>query len=167
MAAKGLGLVLVFSGCVLAGWGKARSLERRARTLALWREFLCQFRLCLETTRAAPGEIVRMLEKQNTFTSLGGLETLALAFRESGSFANAAGALAEAAKRPGAVEQVLLSLGDVIGVKPLEEQLSALRAGETLLEREAREAREESQSHGGLFRRMGVLAGLLAVVVLA
>ena len=108
-----------------------------------------------------------MLEKQNTFTSLPGLESMALAFRESGSFAWAAEAAARAAGKPGPAERVLLSLGEVIGVKPLEEQLSALRAGEALLDREAGEAREESQRHGGLFRRMGVLLGLLAVVVLA
>ena len=151
---KALGLLLIFCGFVLTGWGKASSLEQRARNLALWQEFLCQFRICLETTRAAPREIVRMLEKQNAFTELSGLETMTSAFGESGSFA-------------GAVEQVLLSLGDTVGIKPLEEQLSALQTGASLLAREAQKAREESRRYGGLCRRMGVLLGLLAVVVLA
>lgn len=164
---KGLGLLLVFFGCTLAGWGKARDLSRRAHELELWREFLCQFRVCLETTRAAPGEIVRMLEKQNSFTDMEGLKTMALAFRESGSFGRAAGKLAETARTPGPAENALLSLGDVIGIKPLEEQLSALRAGELLLEREAREAREKTRRYGGLCQRLGMLLGLLAVVVLA
>ena len=91
---KALGLLLIFCGFVLTGWGKASSLEQRARNLALWQEFLCQFRICLETTRAAPMEIVRMLEKQNAFTELSGLETMTSAFGESGSFAHAAEALA-------------------------------------------------------------------------
>ncbi len=108
-----------------------------------------------------------MLEKQNAFTELSGLETMTSAFGESGSFAHAAEVLAKAAKRPGAVEQVLLSLGDTVGIKPLEEQLSALQTGASLLAREAQKAREESRRYGGLCRRMGVLLGLLAVVVLA
>ena len=164
---KALGLLLIFCGFVLTGWGKASSLEQRARNLALWQEFLCQFRICLETTRAAPREIVRMLEKQNAFTGLSGLETMTSAFGESGSFAHAAEVLAKAAKRPGAVEQVLLSLGDTVGIKPLEEQLSALQTGASLLAREAQKARDESRRYGGLCRRMGVLLGRLAVVVLA
>lgn len=164
---KAVGLLLVFSCGVLAGWGRARGMEQHARELALWREFLCRFRTALETTRGTPGEITRMLGKQNTFTELFGLQVMAEAFQRSGSFANAASCLAERVNRPGQAEQLLLSLGDVIGVKPLEEQLSALQAGELLLEREAREAREESRRYGGLCQRLGILAGLLAVVILA
>ena len=164
---KAVGLLLVFSCGVLAGWGRARGMEQRARDLALWREFLCRFRTALETTRGTPGEITMMLGKQTAFTDFSGVQVLAGAFRQSGSFAHAAASLAEGVRRPGPAEQLLLSLGDVVGVKPLEEQLSALRAGELLLEREAREAREESRRYGGLCQRLGILAGLLAVVILA
>lgn len=164
---KAVGLLLVFSCGALAGWGRAYGMAQRVRDLELWREFLSRFRLCLESTRGTPGEIVRMLEKQNTFTAFWGVQRMAEAFQESGSFAYAAKRVAESAGKPGPAEQLMLSLGDVIGVKPLEEQLSALRAGEALLEREAREAREESRRYGGLCQRMGILLGLLAVVVLA
>ncbi len=52
-------------------------------------------------------------------------------------------------------------------MKPLEEQLSVLESAILLLGREAELAREESRRYGGLFRRLGLLLGLLAVVVLA
>lgn len=104
-----------------------------------------------------------MLAKQTAFTGLPGVEAMAEAFRQSGSFA----AAAAAAGRTGAVEEVLRSLGDVIGVKPLEEQLAALEGAVLRLGREAELAREESRRRGGLWQRMGILLGLLAVVVLA
>ena len=87
--AKGLGLLLVFSCGALLGWGKARALEQRAGELACWQEFLRQFRTVLESTRAAPGEIVRMLARQTAFAGFQGVQALAEAFRESGSFAYA------------------------------------------------------------------------------
>lgn len=164
--AKGLGLAMLFSCGVLAGWGKARSLSERARVLAGWQEFLRQLRVCLETTRAAPREIVRMLAKQNAFTDLPGVQAMAESFRENGSFASAVSAAVDR-KKPGAAERLLLSLGDSIGVRPLEEQLSALESAILLLERETERAWEESRRCGGLFQRLGVLLGLLAVVVLA
>ncbi len=163
--AKGLGLLLVFSCGALLG-GKARALEQRAGELACWQEFLRQFRTVLESTRAAPGEIVRMLARQTAFAGFQGVQALAEAFRESGSFAYAAQAAVGGGKR-GAAEGLLLSLGDSIGVKPLEEQLSVLESAILLLGREAELAREESRRYGGLFRRLGLLLGLLAVVVLA
>ena len=70
--AKGLGLLLVFSCGALLGWGKARALEQRAGELACWQEFLRQFRTVLESTRAAPGEIVRMLARQTAFAGFQG-----------------------------------------------------------------------------------------------
>ena len=82
--AKGLGLLLVFSCGALLGWGKARALEQRAGELACWQEFLRQFRTVLESTRAAPGEIVRMLARQTAFAGFQGVQALAEAFRESG-----------------------------------------------------------------------------------
>lgn len=164
--AKGMGLLLLFSCGTMLGWSKARSLEQRAGELAAWQEFLRQFRTVLASTRAAPGEIVKMLAKQTAFTDLRGVQKMAEAFRESGSFAHAAQAAAGNGKR-GAAEGLLLSLGDTVGIQPLEEQLSALESAILLLDREAEAAREESRRYGGLFRRLGVLLGLLAVVVLA
>ena len=87
---KALGLLLVFSGCLLAGWGRALSLEREVKKAALWRDLLRQFQVCLETTRAAPGEIIRMLAKETAFTEDEGVRAMAAAFRQSGSFAAAA-----------------------------------------------------------------------------
>ena len=76
--AKGLGLLLVFSCGALLGWGKARALEQRAGELACWQEFLRQFRTVLESTRAAPGEIVRMLARQTAFAGFQGVQALSL-----------------------------------------------------------------------------------------
>ena len=160
---KALGLLLVFSGCLLAGWGRALALAREVKKAALWRDLLRQFQVCLETTRAAPGEIIRMLAKETAFTEDEGVRAMAAAFRQSGSFAGAVRAALGDQSRPGAVERTLLSLGDVVGVKPLEEQLAALSGAGLLLEQEW----ERSRRYGGLSRRLGLLLGLLAVVVLA
>lgn len=165
--AKLLGLILVFSCGVLSGWGRAFSLEREAKKTGLLRDFLRQFKNCLETTRAAPGEIVRMLAKETAFTGEEMVQTMAAAFRQSGSFAQAVQAAIKGQGKPGAVENILLSLGDAVGVKPLPEQLSALAGAELLLEREWELARERSRKYGGLSKRLGALLGLLAVVVLA
>ena len=54
-----------------------------------------------------------------------------------------------------------------MGIKPLEEQLAALSGAGLLLEQEWERARERSRRYGGLSRRLGLLLGLLAVVVLA
>lgn len=163
---KGLGLALIFSCGALAGWGKARSLTQRARDLSRWQDFLRQLRLSLETTRAAPREIVRMLARQSAFADFAGVQRMAEAFRESGSFARAAAA-AVGQGRPGPAEELLLSLGDSVGIKPLEDQLSALDQAILLLEGETERAWEESRRMGTLFQRMGALLGLLAVILLA
>ena len=42
---KALGLLLVFSGCLLAGWGRALALEREVKKAALWRYLLRQFQV--------------------------------------------------------------------------------------------------------------------------
>lgn len=165
--AKLLGLLLIFSCGVLAGWGKAFSLEREAKKAGLLRDFLRQFRLCLETTRAAPGEIVRMLAKETAFTDDEAIQTMAAAFRQSGSFAQAVKKTMEGKGKPGAADNILLSLGDAVGIKPLPEQLSALDGAALLMEREWELARERSRRYGGLSKRLGVLLGLLAAVVLA
>lgn len=165
--AKLLGLVLVFSCGATLGWGRALSLEREAKQAGLWREFLRQFKNCLETTRAAPGEIVRMLANETAFTDNEAVQAMAASFRQSGSFAQAVKAAVEGRGKPGAAESILLSLGDTVGVKPLSEQLSALAGAELLLEREWEFSRERSRRYGGLSKRLGVLLGLLAVVVLA
>ena len=165
--AKGLGLLLVFSCGVLLGWGKAHAMIQQARELAQWREFLRQFRIHLAATRSSPGEIVRTLGKQTAFTDSPGIQALAEAFENSSSFAWSIRRAVEGKKKLGPAEQILLTLGDTVGVKPLEEQLSALAAAELLMEREADAARERSRQYGGLCQRLGVLLGLLAVVVLA
>ena len=108
-----------------------------------------------------------MLAKETAFTEDEGVRAMAAAFRQSGSFAGAVRAALGDQSRPGAVEQTLLSLGDVVGVKPLEEQLAALSGAGLLLEQEWERARERSRRYGGLSRRLGLLLGLLAVVVLA
>lgn len=164
---KLLGLALVFSCGLFAGWARAVSLEREAKQVGLWREFLRQFKNCLETTRAAPGEIVKMLAKETTFTDNGAVQAMAASFRQSGSFSTAVKTALEGRGKPGAAESILLSLGDTVGVKPLAEQLSALAGAELLLEREWEFSRERSRRYGGLSKRLGMLLGLLAVVVLA
>lgn len=165
--AKILGLVLVFSCGTMLGWGRALSLEREAKKAGLLREFLRQFRNCLETTRAAPGEIVKMLAKETAFTDNEAVQAMAAAFRRSGSFAQAVKAAVGGGAKPGAAESILLSLGDAVGVRPLPEQLSALAGAELLLEREWELAQERSRRYGGLSKRLGLLLGLLAVVILA
>ena len=99
---KLLGLVMVFSCGVLCGFAKARSLAEGARVVGGWQELLRQFSVTLAGTRAAPREIIRMLAKQTAFTGLPGVEAMAEAFRQSGSFA----AAAAAAGRTGAVGEV-------------------------------------------------------------
>lgn len=165
--AKILGLLLVFSCGTMLGWGRALSLEREANKAGMWRDFLRQFKNCLETTRAAPGEIVRMLAKETAFMAEESVQRMAEAFRQSGSFAQAVKTAIQNGKNPGAVESILLSLGDAVGIKPLPDQLSALGGAELLLEREWELARERSRRYGGLSKRLGALLGLLAVVVLA
>ena len=60
-----------------------------------------------------------------------------------------------------------MNLADVVGARPLEEQLSALETAELLMAREGAAARERSRQYGGLCQRLGVLLGLMAVVILA
>lgn len=165
---KLLGLALVFSCGLFTGWGRALSLEREAKRASSLREFLRQFRLSLEATRAAPGEIVKMLAKETAFTDDEAVQAMAASFRQSGSFAQAVqAAIKEGTGKPGAAESILLSLGDTVGVKPLDQQLSALAGAELLMEREWELSRERSRRYGGLSKRLGALLGLLAVVILA
>lgn len=164
---KLIGLALVFSCGPFLGWGRAAKLEGEVRRIGLWRDFLRQFAVCLETTRAAPGQIVRMIAKGSAFTDNEAMQAMSASFSESGSFARAVSRALEGRGKPGAVEEILLTLGEAVGVKPLEEQLSALKSAELLLEREWERAREQSRRYGGLSRRLGVLLGLLAVVILA
>lgn len=165
--AKLLGLLLIFNCGLLAGWGRALSLEREAKKTGLWRDFLRQFKNCLETTRAAPGEIVRMIAKETAFTDEEAIQTMAAAFCQSGSFAQAVKTAIEEERKPGAAEKILLSLGDTVGIKPLQDQLSALGGAELLMQREWELAQDRSRKYGGLSKRLGALLGLLAAVVLS
>ena len=164
---KFLGLLLIFCCGTLVGWGKALGMSRQAGELERWCEFLRQFRVHLETTRSAPREIVRMLGKQNAFTESLGIQDLACAFEDDSSFRRCLNRALKGKKTLGNAAQILLNLGDVIGIKSLEEQLSALETAELLMAREAENAREHSRWYGGLCQRLGILLGLMAVVILA
>ena len=165
--AKFLGLLMVFSCGALLGWGKALGMNRRARELEKWREFLKEFRIHLEATRSSPREIVRMLGKQNAFTDSPGIQALRSAFEMDSSFSRCLGRALEGKGLPPETVPILMNLADVVGARPLEEQLSALETAELLMAREGAAARERSRQYGGLCQRLGVLLGLMAVVILA
>ena len=65
-----------------------------------------------------------------------------------------------------AEQDILLQFGKTLGKHDLEQQQKQIRLALTHLEREEREAEENQKAYGNLYRRLGLLAGLLVTLLL-
>lgn len=167
MVIKVLGLLLLFSCAALLGDAQARALRRREQELGQLLEFLRQLTVHLRTTMAPPRELLRRLSHQSSLVDCPLVVELDRQLREHSSFRLAITQAVEQAGLKGSIAgDTLLALGDEIGEKPLEHQLSALAGAALALERELETARRNGDRYAPLYRRLGVLGGLLAVVLL-
>ena len=160
---KFAGLLFLFSCAMLLGYAQAHQLRRREQVLGQLLEFLRQMTVHLRTSMAPPRELVGRVARQSTLADCALVQELARQFEESGSFRRNIGRAVERTGLEGTAEgDILLGLGDEIGERPLEHQLSALASCTLELERELEAAR-----YAPLYQRLGVLGGLLVVVLLA
>lgn len=164
---KAAGLLMLFSGAFLLGNAQADRLMREERELGSLLEFLRQLTLHLKTSMAPPRELIARLARQSTLADCTLLKELDAQFAASNSFRRNITLAVESTGLQGtAAGDVLLALGDEIGEKPLEHQLSALSSATIALERELESARTRRGTYAPLYRRLGLLGGLLVVVLL-
>ncbi|MEG0542530.1 MAG: hypothetical protein RR528_09410, partial [Angelakisella sp.] len=122
----------------------------------------------LECLRSAPSQLVHMLSMQQEFEKDPFFEALDRSFDCGGSFKSA---LYKALRgvpqlKEWGIAQAILPLGDVIGVRELETQLMSIASAVLSLEKIRCAAETEHQQKGSLYRKLGVLAGVLVVVIL-
>ncbi|MEG1777816.1 MAG: hypothetical protein RR209_02465, partial [Angelakisella sp.] len=63
------------------------------------------------------------------------------------------------------IAQAVLPLGDIIGVRELETQLAEIASVILRLTKIQDIAETEREQKGGLYQRLGVMAGILCVVI--
>lgn len=164
---KLMGLLLLFSSCALFGARRAAQLGERTRGVGIMIDFWRQFALQLECLRCPPCQIVHLLAAQQTFASAPFFDDLGKAFKDGGSFRLALEKTVKSSPQLAkwGVSQAISPLGDVIGVRELETQLAALASAVLTLERLESAAAQEQEQKGSLYKKLGVLAGVLCVVI--
>ena len=167
MLFKGIGLFLLFSFSTLWGMCRADALRCAVREMELTDAFLREFAVLLKNSMAPPGEIVRRLSVQSGLRDCALLSALERECRQTPSFSLAMErAVAQWPLTRSRAAQILTALGEEIGARDVESELSAIEAARILLEQELSDGRERAQRHGPLFQRLGLLGGLLLVILL-
>ncbi|MEA5011676.1 MAG: stage III sporulation protein AB [Angelakisella sp.] len=164
---KTIGLLLLFAVCVSTGFLKADELKTKTQTLYQCLIFLKQLSIQLQTRQMPPGQIIQLLCSQTAFEKNCLVQSLACHFKNSASFArNMRLTVADCPElKACGAEEVLLGLGDIIGSRSLEEQLSAIDSAQQLIEQYLSLAEEVLHNEGMLYRRMGILTGLMVIVL--
>lgn len=161
------GLVLLFSSAAMTGAYAAAQLGEREQGVRRIIMFLRQFALQLECLRSSPGRITVLLAGQQEFAGDRFIAALAQEFGQTQSFLRAvesAVAVCPWLERWG-IAKPLLELGDVIGVRELEGQLTSLKSVIMLLEDIRVTAGREREKKGDLYRRLGLLGGAMLAVL--
>ncbi|MEG1688007.1 MAG: hypothetical protein RR276_09015 [Angelakisella sp.] len=166
MMLKLTGLLLLFSSAVLTGMDAANRLMQKEHYLRQLGSFFRQFAIQLDCLRCSPAQLVLVLSRQQEFYGNELINGLLLYLAEGISFKQALrDTLKEChnAQRWG-VDRLLWQLEDTIGVRELETQLAVLHSVVAALEEQHAAAAQQVQKKGSLYRRMGVLTGLLLAV---
>lgn len=160
------GMLLIFGCGVLIGFNRASVLSERAGELELITEYLRQFRMRLQLQKSQPGDIAAAIGRQSRFSKLRFASLLTESCRVTPDFSIAVRNAVEGCGRAlGAAADILISLGDTVGIKALEAQLADMDAVIMLMDRETQRAQQDSGKYGNLYRRLGTLGGLLAAVI--
>lgn len=160
------GLLLLFSSCTLFGTYRALQLGERAKAVGRMIDFWRQFALQLEALRASPAQLVHMLAAEQEFAGDRFFSLLDNSF-DSGSFKQALCSAVSAVPqlKSWGIAQAILPLGDIIGVRELETQLAEIASVILRLTKIQDIAETEREQKGGLYQRLGVMAGILCVVI--
>ena len=165
---KEVGVVMVAGSIGLYGWWRAALLRQRRELLEAMEQYWTQFSLQLEHLGRTPGEIAELLAALEEFKGLPFACQLAEQLHAvpdfSGALKRTLTALGWEADRE--VTAPLIPLMDTIGRFGLEIQQTALSAAIQLFHRAAKQALEKEQRYGLLYRRLGLLCGCLAAVIL-
>ena len=162
---KLLGTVLILGGATAGGFYAAERLSDNTRLLSgmirYWSAFLMTLREAAE-----PGEIARQLGCGSEFSVFPFAQEMAQASKESNDFFVVLETSFTRCDLPKDVMELLRPLGAVIGRNELIQQLRTLDnvISELTRKRETEESRQKKQ--GNLYRRLGFLGGVLAVVIL-
>lgn len=164
---KYVGLLLLFSSAALTGFYAAASLEDKeksvARMLSFWRQFALQLR-CLQSS---PWQLVSMLSSQKEFAGDRFVRLLLDSLSANSNFGSAIHqsltGCGELYKQ--GIAQIVAPLGDIIGIRDIDSQLAALESVIMRLGELHSRAVETSRQKGGLYRRLGIIGGLLLAVI--
>lgn len=161
------GLLLLFSSAAMSGFYAAAVLEEEehaiVRQLSFWRQFASQ----LECRRCPPAQIVAMLCSGNEFVNDRFFRHLCAAFGDTQSFGSALdrAICAESGRNARRLSELLTPLEDCVGLRDMESQLVCINSVILAIERQTELLREQSRRRSGLYRRLGILGGLLLAVV--
>ena len=159
MILKVCGMLLVVACTTSIGISMAQALSRRVRELEGCIALLTGMEGELSYSLAPPDEAVARLEERESAQEAPFLPACAALCRKGTPFPQA---WREAVEKQGAA--IVEALADTLGQCDLDGQLSSLSHAKALLAMQLAAARERCESHGKLYRTMGLLAGAFVVV---
>ncbi len=163
-----MGVLMVAGSIGLYGWWRAAQLRQRRELMEGMGRYWEQFALQLGCLRRTPGEIAGLLAGLEEFKRMTFAQKLAETLRGTPDFSWALRQTLSACglEEDGEVMGALAPLWDTVGRLELEMQQTALRSAIQLFGRGGKRALEREERYAGLYRRLGLLCGCLAAVVL-
>ena len=166
MILKVCGMLLVVACTTSIGISMAQALSRRVRELEGCIALLTGMEGELSYSLAPPDEAVARLEERESAQEAPFLPACAALCRKGTPFPQAWREAVE--KQGGSLTRedaaIVEALADTLGQCDLDGQLSSLSHPKALLAMQLAAARERCESHGKLYRTMGLLAGAFVVV---
>lgn len=162
------GAVLLFGACALAGVRYGMRWRRRQEYYEQLDGWLTFLQLEISYSRSSMVELLRQGGKE--FPELTFLSGCERRIAEGESFAHAlSAAVAETAKELPEFEKGLAIIGELastLGTTDMEDQQKVLRLAQKKLSLLTAEAREDRKKYEKLYRSLGVLGGLAAILVI-
>ncbi len=158
------GLLLLLSAAVLCGCYAADGLHRRVIRLQQLRRMLNAITVHLRYTLPTVRELMQTLADDPDYTALPFLRKAVADPSDFPAAWNTAVSQSHDLSREEA--SLLYRLGHTLGSTDLEGQLSALALYDQQLSAMLQQAAVQADSHGSLYRTMGILTGLFLVILL-
>lgn len=163
---KLFGLMCIFFGCTAVGVYASQKLRQRVEAVGVLLSLLETISAYIRYQSLPLEDVFAAAAENPNFKKLSFLRSLV--FSPDISFAEKWTSVLQAEHTlPQQAKQILLRLGNSLGVTDVQGQLSVLQLHRKELASLEEEMREIYRSHGELYRRLGILSGLMLVLLLA
>lgn len=170
MLLKWIGCILIVATTTGAGIFLSDRFSQRVNELRLSIDLVDRMKSHLQYRNTPTKQMIRELAEYPVFEKLQFLPKCRKRLESGERFPEAwRAAITETSARQHFTKEdktVLLSLGDIIGSAQTGSQISSIELTKALLESNCREAVEEKQKQGKLYRNLGVLSGIAVSILI-